>query len=240
MTRQAVTKPLAVLEAANLVVARKRGREKLRHLDPVPIREIAERWIGQYERSRVPALADLKRSLEEADQPERRATGEEAKPLAATRRKTPMAESRFLYVTYIRTIPEKLWEALTKLEFTRTCWFGTHQESDWQKGASWKLVFADGRVADTGKILEIDPPRLLVLGWRHQLMQELRDEAETRFRFELEPEEAWVKFTVRHEADGPNTVIDAVSNGWPRLLSSLKSRLETGQGLPRTDRLPGR
>lgn len=150
-----------------------------------------------------------------------------------------MAENRFLYVTYIRTTPEKLWKALTNPEFTRKYWFGTHQESEWKKGASWKLVFADGRVADQGEVLEIDPPRLLVLRWRHLLMPELRDEGETRCRFEIEAEGELVKLTVLHDADGPNEVIDAVSSGWPRILSSLKSMLETGQGLPRTDRLPG-
>jgi uncharacterized protein YndB with AHSA1/START domain len=149
-----------------------------------------------------------------------------------------MTSETFMYVTYIRTSPEKLWEAIIKPEFTRRYWFGTHQESDWKPGSSWQLIFADGRVADSGEVVEIDPPRLLVLRWRNEFRPELKAEGHTRCTFEIERESDMVKLTVTHEADHPHKLIDAVSTGWPRVLSSLKSLLETGEGLPRTDDCP--
>jgi uncharacterized protein YndB with AHSA1/START domain len=149
-----------------------------------------------------------------------------------------MSSGRFVYVTYIRTTPETLWEALTNPEFTRKYWFGSHQESDWREGSSWKLIFPDGRVADCGEIVESAPPRRLVLKWRNEFRPELKSEGYTRCTFEIEREGEMVKLTVTHMADRPHKLIDAVSGGWPRVLSSLKSLLETGQGLPRTDSLP--
>src|SRR5271169_3409737 len=80
-----------------------------------------------------------------------------------------MAESKFVYVSYIRTTPEKLWDALTKPEFTRLYWFSAHPESDWKPGSPWKLIFSDGRVADMGEIVESTPPRRLVIKWRHEI-----------------------------------------------------------------------
>lgn len=149
-----------------------------------------------------------------------------------------MAEKTFVYVTYIRTRPDRLWEALTTPEFTKRYWFGAHQETDWRPGSSWKLVFADGRVADTGEVLEIDPPRRLVLKWRNEFRPEVKAEGYTRCTFEIDREGEMVKLTITHEAERPHKLIEAVSNGWPRVLSSLKSLLETGEGLPRTDELP--
>src|SRR5690242_247256 len=81
---------------------------------------------------------------------------------------TTMSDSRFVYVTYIRTTPQKLWDALIKPEFTRQYWVGTWQDSDWQPGSSWKLMIPDGRVGDSGEVLESDPPRRLVLKWRNE------------------------------------------------------------------------
>ena len=149
-----------------------------------------------------------------------------------------MTDKTFIYVTYIRTSPERVWEALTKPEFTRRYWFGAHQETDWKVGSPWKLVFADGRVADTGEVLESDPPRRLVIKWRNEFMPELKAEGYTRCTFEIERDAEVVKLTVIHEADRPHTLIGKVAEGWPRVLSSLKSLLETGDGLPRTDALP--
>ncbi len=127
--------------------------------------------------------------------------------------------------------------ALRDPEFNRKYWGGAHQESDWKPGSAWKLILPDGRLADEGEVLEIDPPRLLVLRWRHQLMPELKTEGETRCRFEIEatgiPAESMVRLTILHQADRPSKVIDEVSKGWPRILSSLKSLLETGTALPR-------
>ncbi len=150
-----------------------------------------------------------------------------------------MNHDRFVYVTYIRTTPEKLWEALTTAEFTRKYWFGTWQDCNWTVGASWKLTFPDGRVADIGEVLEIDPPKRLVLKWRHQLNPELHAETDSRATFELEPADELVKLTVLHEIDQTDSkFIGAVSGGWPMILSSLKSLLETGQAHARTGALP--
>jgi uncharacterized protein YndB with AHSA1/START domain len=146
-----------------------------------------------------------------------------------------MADGTFIYVAYIRTTPERLWEALTQPEFNRKYWFGSYQESAWETGSSWKLMFADGRVADSGEVLEVDPPRRLVLKWRNEWSPELKADGYTRCTFEIEREGEIVKLTITHEADRPHKLIDAVSKGWPSVLSSLKSLLETGEGLPRTD-----
>lgn len=149
-----------------------------------------------------------------------------------------MPDTRFVYVTYIRTSPERLWDALTQPDFTRRYWFGMHQESDWKQGSSWQLIFGDGRVADTGEVVEIDPPRRLVLKWRNEFRPEVKADGHTRCTFTIEPEGEIVKLTITHEADRPHKLIEAVSGGWPRVLSSLKSLLETGEGLPRTHKPP--
>ena len=143
-----------------------------------------------------------------------------------------MAQSSFIYVTYIKTTPQELWTALTSPEFTQKYWFGIRQESEWKPGASWKMIFADGRVADAGEVLECDPPKRLVLKWRNEFRPELHDEGFSRATFELEYLDGVVKLTVVHEIDTPRSkFIAAVSNGWPAVLSSLKSLLETGEAL---------
>src|SRR5262249_60398700 len=105
------------------------------------------------------------------------------------------SSSTFVYVTFIRTTPEKLWLALTTPEFTKQYWFGMHQESTWKAGASWQLVFPDGRVADTGEIVEIDPPKRLVLKWRNEFRPELKSEGYSRCTVELQPVHDAVKLT---------------------------------------------
>jgi uncharacterized protein YndB with AHSA1/START domain len=146
-----------------------------------------------------------------------------------------MAGETFMYVTYIRTTPEKLWDALTRPEFTKQFWFGSYQEADWKPGSSWKLISRDGRVTDSGEVIEVDPPRRLVLKWQNEFRPELKAEGYTRCTFAIERQREMVKLTVTHEADRPHKLIEGVSIGWPRVLSSLKSLLETGEGLPRTD-----
>jgi uncharacterized protein YndB with AHSA1/START domain len=141
---------------------------------------------------------------------------------------------KFLYVTYIRTTPEKLWDALTKPEFTRAYWFGISVDCGWEAGSSWRLIFPDGRVGDTGEVVEIDRPRRLVLKWRNEFKPELKAEGYSRATFELEPSGDTVKLTVSHEMERKGSkFIEAVSNGWPSVLSSLKSLLETGKALER-------
>ena len=142
-----------------------------------------------------------------------------------------MAET-FVYVTYIRTTPQKLWDALIKPEFTRLYWGGVTHDSDWKPGSRWALKFADGRVGDAGEVLEIDPPHRLVLNWRHELMPEFKAEGYSRASFQIEPAKDSVKLTVTHEIDRQGSkFIQAVANGWPRILASLKSLLETGKAL---------
>ena len=150
-----------------------------------------------------------------------------------------MANSRFVYVTYIRTTPEKLWQALIDPEFTRQYWSETRQESEWKPGASWRIMIPDGRTADSGEILEIEPPRKLVLTWRNEFMPELQAEGHSRVTYELEQVGESVKLTVIHEMDKPESkLIEAVSSGWPHILASLKSLLETGESLAETRNWP--
>jgi uncharacterized protein YndB with AHSA1/START domain len=143
-----------------------------------------------------------------------------------------MAESRFVYVTYIRTTPEKLWQALIEPEFTRRFWVETWQECEWKAGASWRLMLPDGRVGDSGEVLEIEPGRRLVLSWRNEFKPELQVEGYSRMTCELEPQGEAVKLTIIHEMEQDGSkLIEGVSNGWPMILASLKSLLETGESL---------
>lgn len=146
-----------------------------------------------------------------------------------------MNHDRFVYVTYIRTTPEKLWQALFEPEFTRQYWAGTWQESDWKVGSTWKIMIPDGRVGDSGEIIEIDPPRKLVHTWRNEFVPEMREEGYSRITYELEPNGTSVKLTLTHEMDRPESkLIGAVSQGWPAILASVKSLLETGESLAET------
>ena len=152
---------------------------------------------------------------------------------------TEPAKSSFVYVTYIRTTPEKLWAALTTPEFMKKYWFGMYIETEWKAGSPWKLLFPDGRVADTGKIIEIEKPKRLVLRWRNQFRPELHEEGDARCVMELDPADEVVRLTITHEIDKPGSkLIDAVGIGWPKILSSLKSLLETGTALPAIGELP--
>ena len=139
--------------------------------------------------------------------------------------------STFVYVTYIRTTPEKLWAALTDPKTIKQYWFGCTCESDFKKGSPWKLIMEDGRLADTGEILDVDPGKRLVIKWRNEFMPELKAEGYSRCTMDLEPvDDGAVKLTITHDLDRPGSkFIEAVSGGWPRILSNLKSLLETGK-----------
>ncbi|PYK35216.1 MAG: ATPase [Verrucomicrobia bacterium] len=150
-----------------------------------------------------------------------------------------MKKDQFIYVTYIRTTPEKLWKALIEPEFTRRFWCNTTQESEWKPGASWKILMPDGRVADSGEVVEIEPNRRLVLKWRNEFRPELKAEGYSRMTYELEKEGNSVKLTVIHEIEKEGSkFIEAVSSGWPHILASLKSLLETGESLEETREWP--
>jgi uncharacterized protein YndB with AHSA1/START domain len=141
-----------------------------------------------------------------------------------------MARSTFVYVSYIRTTPEKLWSALTEdTQFMKQYWFGVHCESQWTAGSSWKMVSGEGKVSDAGEIVEAEPPRRLVIRWQNQSKPELAAEGESLCTIELEPSGTAVKLSITHTIERePSKFIAAVSGGWPKIISNLKSLLETG------------
>lgn len=143
-----------------------------------------------------------------------------------------MNAEKFVYVIYIRTTTEKLWDALTNPAFTQKYWCACRLESTWEPGSPWKLMIPDGRVGDAGEILEIEKQRRLVLRWRNEFIPEMRAEGDSRCTWELEPQGDMVKLTVIHEIDKPGSkFLQSISTGWPVILSSLKSLLETGDAL---------
>jgi uncharacterized protein YndB with AHSA1/START domain len=134
-----------------------------------------------------------------------------------------------VYVTYIRTTPERLWSALTSPELIRQYWMGILVSAEWKVGGSWRLQFADGRVADTGEITEFEPNRRLAIRWRNEFRPELKEEGWSLCTMELEPVGETVKLTITHGIEREDSkFIGAVSGGWPQILSNLKSLLETG------------
>ncbi|PWT92199.1 MAG: ATPase [Proteobacteria bacterium] len=140
-----------------------------------------------------------------------------------------MTRSTFVYVTYIRTTPEKLWSALTDAEFMKQYWFGMHCESEWKAGSAWKLVSSEGQLFDAGEIVEAEPPRRLVIRWQHENKPELKAEGASLCTMELEPSGSAVKLSITHTIERDQSkLIDAVSGGWPKVVSNLKSLLETG------------
>jgi len=144
-------------------------------------------------------------------------------------------KSTFVYVIYIRTTPEKLWAKLTETGTAREFFWATELHADWKVGGAWKSTAPDGTLVDGGEVLEIDPPKRLVLKWRHEMQPEKKAEGDSRMTCELEPKGEMVKLTVIHEMNrGQSKFIQAVSNGWPTILSSLKSLLETGEALEDT------
>lgn len=218
MARQSVSKHLAVLEAANLVTTVWRGREKLHYLNAAPINEIAERWITRYHRDRVHALADLKRALEE----------------------TPMVNPEFVYTTYITTSPERLWQALTEPAFTRRYW-GVAFDTDWQSGSTMTWEEGGQKTSDPEQVvLEADPFRRLSYTWHtftpewaqafgvsDDVLGRLVKERRSKVTFTLEPVGERVKLTVVHDGfEQGSTALEMVREGWPELLSSLKTLLE--------------
>jgi DNA-binding transcriptional ArsR family regulator/uncharacterized protein YndB with AHSA1/START domain len=226
MARQSVSKHLAVLEDAGVVTTRWRGREKLHYLDAAPINAVADRWLSRFDRRRAQALADLTTALE-------------ATPVNDT-------ADDFVYTTYIRTTPEALWRALTEPAFTSRYW-GVELTSDWQVGSTVTWAFAGATMADPAqRVLVADPPYRLSFTW-HAITEEFgravdadpevlaafAAEPLSHVLFEIEQVGEQVKLTVTHGGfeDG-SQIREGVSGGWPQILASLKTLLETGEPLP--------
>jgi uncharacterized protein YndB with AHSA1/START domain len=150
-----------------------------------------------------------------------------------------MTNSSFVYVTYIRSSQQKVWDALTKPEFQKIYWFGGHQDSTWKKGAAWKMFMPEHGLTDSGEILESDLPNCVVIKWRNEFRPQLKEEGWSRCVMELVQEADLTKLTVTHTIEKENAqFIQAVSGGWPRILSSLQSYLETGRAHSDTRTVP--
>lgn len=219
LTRQAVSKHLAVLEAAELVTTLRRGREKLHYLNAAPINAIADRWIKQYDRPRAQLLADLKTALEQES----------------------MTTTDFVYTTYITTTPERLWQALTDPAFTERYW-GLSFETDWAVGSTMTWKQNGATVADPEQVvLECVPHRRLAYTWHtftpefaaavglsDDVLGRTSSEGRSKVTFDLEPVGQQVRLTVVHDGfEAGSTVLELISQGWPQLLSDLKTLLET-------------
>src|SRR5580658_6700001 len=238
MSRQSVTKHLGVLEAAGLVATLRRGRQRLHYLNAAPINDIADRWIHTYDRVRAEALSDLKTALE-----------------ATTPMDQKSDQKTFVYTTYIHATPERVWQGLTDPAFTERYWRhpasgGVSYRTDWQKGSAYDLVYDEvGLVIANSEqvVLESDPPRRLAYTWHtfspewaaaHQFDEATvaawRAEPRSKVAFDIEEAgEGVVKLTVVHDgfASG-SAVLDGVRGGWPAVIASLKTLLETGSALP--------
>lgn len=227
MARQSVSKHLAVLEEANLVTTVWRGREKLHYLNAAPINDIAERWINQYDKPRIHALADLKKALEDG----------------------PMQKPEFVYTTYIRTTPERLWRGLTDPAFTERYW-GLSLQTDWKVGSTMTWDQQGASTSDPDQVvLEYDPYRKLSYTWHtftpewakacgvsDEVRATISAEPRSKVTFNLEEQGELVKLTVVHDGfDEGSTVAEMVSGGWPLVMAKLKTLLETTEDVPAGD-----
>src|SRR3954469_877934 len=204
MSRFGVMKHLKVLEDANLVVTKRRGREKLHFLNPVPIRLVHDRWVSKYAAPWAAALTGLKRELEE-DQMEK------------------------VFEIYIKTTPERLWEAITSNEMRQKYSFGVGVESSWEPGSSYKAVHPGAGVdISEGENLEVDPPRRLVQSFAALWSDDVKAEGTSRVTWEIEPVDDSCRLLVIHDElrEGAN---GELYGGWPMILSGLKTLLETGE-----------
>jgi uncharacterized protein YndB with AHSA1/START domain len=204
MTRFGVMKHLKQLEEAGLVVTRRRGREKLHYLNPVPIRLVHDRWVSKYAEPWAAALSGLKTRLEESMEK--------------------------VFEIYIRTTPERLWEAITDPEMRSKYHFGTRVTSDWTPGSRFEMSHqnAPGLLGE-GENLEVDPPRRLVQSMVALWSDDVKSEGTSRITWEIEPiGDDSCRLTVTHDQlrEGAN---DELYGGWPMILSGLKTLLETGE-----------
>jgi uncharacterized protein YndB with AHSA1/START domain len=202
MTRFGVMKHLRQLEEANLVVTRRRGREKLHFLNPVPIRLVHDRWVSKYAEPWAAALSGLKNRLEEGMEK--------------------------VFEIYIKTTPERLWEAITDSEMRSKYSFGTGIKSDWTAGSRYQAIHPAGVEIAEGENLEVDAPRRLVQSFRALWSEDVKNEGWSRVTWEIEPVGDSCRLTVTHDElrEGAN---DELYGGWPMILSGLKTLLETGE-----------
>ena len=204
MTRFGVMKHLKVLEEANLVTTRRRGREKLHFLNPVPIRLVHDRWVSKYAEPWAATLSGLKKTLEE-DQMEK------------------------VFEIYIKTTPERLWEAITDGELRKKYTFGVGITSDWTPGSSYEAVHPAGPTPiSQGENLEVDPPRRLVQSFTALWSDEVKAVGASRVTWEIEPVGTSCRLTVVHD-QLPEDANPELYGGWPMILSGLKTLLETGE-----------
>ncbi|MFI5261247.1 MAG: ArsR/SmtB family transcription factor [Candidatus Limnocylindrales bacterium] len=203
MTRFGVMQHLKQLEEAGLVVTRRRGREKLHFLNPVPIRLVHDRWVSKYGEPWAAALTDIKRTLE-----------------------APMEK---VFEIYIKTTPERLWHAITDPEIRSKYQFGARVTSDWSPGSRYELgnPSAPAGLAE-GDNLEVDPPRRLVQSFNALWGEDVMSEGTSRVTWEIEPVGDSCRLTVTHDGlrEGAN---EQLYGGWPMILSGLKTWLETGE-----------
>jgi uncharacterized protein YndB with AHSA1/START domain/DNA-binding transcriptional ArsR family regulator len=210
LARQTVTQHLDILEGANLVTTVRRGRERLHYLNPVPIHDIQERWIDEFEHPRLRTLSTIRQRAEEPDMAD--------KPT-------------FVYVTYIEGTAEALWRALTDADLTAEYW-GHSNVSDWKVGSPWEHQRTDGSgIPDVvGTVIEAEFPRRLVITFAGPGAD--TPGGPSRVTFEIESHGKIVRLTVTHENLADQAEYDAASAGWPAVLANLKSLLETGHVLP--------
>jgi uncharacterized protein YndB with AHSA1/START domain len=206
MTRFGVMKHLRLLEEAGLVTTKRRGREKLHFLNPVPIRLVHDRWVSKYAEPWAATLSGLKRTLEEK-------------------------RMEKVFEIYIKTTPERLWEAITDGEMRRKYNFGVGVASDWSPGSRWELSSPDGSlIIAEGENLEVDPPRRLVQSFTALWSEDVKGEGTSRVTWEIEPVEDSCRLTVTHDELREDANAE-LYGGWPMILSGLKTLLETGESL---------
>ncbi len=206
LTRFGVMKHLKVLEEAGLVVTKRRGREKLHFLNPVPIRLLHDRWVSKYAEPWAATLSELKTTLEE--------DGMEK-----------------VFEIYIKTTPERLWEAITDTEMRQKFTFGVGVLSDWTPGSRYESVHPGAGIKiNEGENLEVDPPRRLVQSMLALWSEDVKREGTSRVTWEIEPVGDSCRLTVTHDQlrEGAN---GELYGGWPMILSGLKTLLETGETL---------
>jgi uncharacterized protein YndB with AHSA1/START domain/DNA-binding transcriptional ArsR family regulator len=220
MTRFGVMKHLRLLEEAGLVATKRRGREKLHFLNPVPIRLVHDRWVSKYAEPWAATLSGLKTRLEDD-------TMETVKPVSWAEGTAPVAGATAVFEVFIKTTPERLWEAITDPEQRKQYSFGVETHSDWTPGSDYKASIPGVVEIAAGENIEVDPPRLLVQTFNALWSDEVKEQGTTRVTWEIEPVGSSCRLTVTHD-QLPANANPELYGGWPMILSGLKTLLETG------------